>query len=104
LIDKRKSGYAAELGVAWQRCTRDGKHPYLQAELDDPTCPHPINAILCEGVDGVHYLYWDRNMTGDHIAERLYVQEEAKPQLGITGAKNITDRQREFFPSLGDAS
>jgi len=43
-------------------------------------------------------------MTGDHIAERLYVQEEAKPQLGITGAKNITDRQREFFPSLGDAS
>jgi uncharacterized protein (DUF736 family) len=101
LIQSRTDGYMPELGSAWQKHTRESSIPYLEVEIDDPLCPHPIHAILCEGKSELYILYWDRNSAGDHMAEKLFVQEELKPGWGVLRAmQNITQRQRDMFPEL----
>lgn len=52
---------AVELGVAWQKTTKDTERDYLSVKLDDPSFPNPIYATLVEvdGQDGLR-LIWSR--------------------------------------------
>jgi uncharacterized protein (DUF736 family) len=94
--------FAPELGAAWKRHSKDHGAPYIMVEIDDPSCAEPIAAVLWKGKDDYYYLYWDRNSSGDHIAERLLVQEELKPQLGIMGLpERVTAYVAQIVPELG---
>lgn len=94
-------GFEVELGTGWHRSSDRQRHPYIEVIVDDPSLSRPIHAIFWE--DPIHeywYLYWDRTATGSHIAERLYVQEELKPQIGIRPIMKMTQNMMLFYPEL----
>lgn len=94
-------GFAIELGHGWVRHSRERNVNYIDISLDDPSLPRAIHGILWQDpADGLWYLYWDRNVRGEHAMERLYVQEELKPQIGIRPLSRITAHMMLFYPDL----
>ncbi len=94
-------GFETEFGSAWDKYSPEQRVPYKAVILDDPSLVRPINAMLWEDRgEACWYLYWDRNATGDHMAERLFVQEELKPQIGILPISRITLNMLRFYPEL----
>jgi uncharacterized protein (DUF736 family) len=101
LIHTKTGSYHPEIGHAWQRYTREDNVPYLEIEIDDPTCQRPILATLWRAEDGLWYLFWNRYATGDHDAEKLLVQEELKPPMAWQRApQKMTAYLQELFPQL----
>lgn len=93
--------FELELGAGWRRTSIEQRVSYIEVVIDDPALPRPINAVLWrDSHEDIWFLYWDRHSKGDHIAERLYVQEELKPQLGILPLSRITEHMRRFYPDL----
>ncbi|MDE2030184.1 MAG: DUF736 family protein [Alphaproteobacteria bacterium] len=89
------------LGAAWDRYSAQQRTHYKEVSIDDPSMAHSIKCILWENPDDdCWYLYWDRNATGQHMIEKLYVQEELKPQLGIRPVTRITQNMLLFYPDL----
>ena len=101
LVQTKTGGYQPEIGSAWKRLSREGNLPYLEVEIDDPSCQHPILATLWQTQDGLWYLFWNRNAHGNHDAESLYIQEELKPQLAWHRVpQKATHFLQELFPQL----
>jgi len=101
LVQTKASGYCPEIGHGWARKTRDGLTDYVEIEIDDPSCQHPILATLWRAEDGLWYLFWNRHAVGDHDAESLYVQEELKPPLAWhRKPQKMTAYLQELFPQL----
>ncbi len=95
-----KDSFMSELGIGWQKYSPNDRIPYLDLNLDDPSFPHAINGVLCEGGDGLWHLYWSRVGIQEEMIETLYVQEELKPQLGIRPIANLTLNILRFYPEL----
>jgi uncharacterized protein (DUF736 family) len=94
-------GFEVEFGAAWDKYSQQQRVPYKAVLLDDPSLARPISAVLWEDpMDGLWYLFWDRGSSGEHIAEKLFVQEELKPQLGIRPLSRITLHMALFYPDL----
>lgn len=101
LVQTKTNGYQPEIGHAWKRISREDNTPYLEVEIDDPSCQHPILATLWQSEDGLWYLFWNRHATGSHDAEKLFVQEELKPQMAWHRApQKMTNFLQELFPQL----
>ena len=103
ILKDGSDNFVGELGSAWQKHSTEHNIPFLDVILDSPALPHPVNAILCEGSDGLWYLYWDRILVGEQMLQTLYVQEELKPGLGIRPISRLTPHILKFFPDLAYA-
>ena len=101
LVQTKAGGYMPEIGHARKRISREDGTAYLEVEIDDPSCSHPIFATLWQAADGLWYLFWNRHATGSQDAEKLYVQEELKPQMAWHRApQKMTNFLQELFPQL----
>ena len=76
LVQTKNGIYQPEIGNAWKRVSRKDNVPYLEVEIDDPSCQRPIFSTLWRAEDGLWYLFWNRSVAEGHDAENLYVQEE----------------------------
>jgi len=96
--------FTGELGSAWQKTSLEHNIIFLDVILDSPALQHAMSAVLCEGSDGLWYLYWDRMVAGEQMLQTLYVQEELKPGLGIRPISRLTTHMLSFFPELAHGS
>jgi uncharacterized protein (DUF736 family) len=101
LVQTKAGGYHPEIGGAWKRVKPEDKTPYLQVEIDDPSCTRPILATLWKAEDGMWYLFWNRHAISEQDAESFYVQDELKPPVGWhRPVQKITTYLQELYPDL----
>ncbi len=101
IVQAKTGAYQAEIGSAWIKRTNEDHTLYLSVEIDDPSCRHPIHAVLWQAEDGLWNLFWSRHVAGNSEAEALYVQEELKPPAAWQRRpQKMTAYLQELFPQL----
>lgn len=100
VVETHGGDATTQVGIGYTKCHHYRDIPYILVTLDNPVLSRPIVAVLCEGVDGLWYLWWDRVSSGETILEILFFQEELKPQIGIRPITNLTHHIQKHFPHL----